>query len=242
MGNPKFFAWPFLASHSPVCFLSLLRHTFSLSTDCLHRTFISHQRLPCPVFLGRQGEVSIHQMFTAARPNLKLMYKLHLTVGWAVPTCSCRCHSFLPAPLWHPPHGGCQIGKSALSLLCFSPVCPKAMLFWASMPCLWIQIPAPMVDSHFYSSVTEINHLVKFIMPGFLSLRGSTFQGTHSGLVLKGFEKDTSPVLSPVCLNYSDGWSITFFFQWILIYFHQACFISLANISEVQQLVLETPI
>lgn len=126
--------------------------------------------------------------------------------------------SFLLAPLQSSPCSGCQIGKMALSPLCFSLRYPKSTLFWAIMSFIWVQIPAPTVDSHFYSSaVTEINYWVKFIMPGFLSLWGNTF-----GELIQDLEKTTSPFLPPAYLNCSNRWHMDFFPQKVQIYFHQS--------------------
>lgn len=117
---------------------------------------------------------------------------------------------------------GDKVGKWPF-LLCLSLMCPKSTLFGAIMSFIWVQTPASMMDSHFYSSaVTEISHWVNFIMPDFLSLWGNTFRRTHSGPVLTGFEEATSPFLLPAYLNCSSRCACGFPPQRVHIYFHQS--------------------
>lgn len=126
----------------------------------------------------------------------------------------------------------------ALSPLCFSLMYPKSTLFWAIMSFIWIQIPGPTVDSHFYSlAVNEINYWVKIIMPGFLSLWENTF-----GELIQDFEKATSPFLPPVYLNYSNRWHMDFPPQkrYKYISISPVYFISLINILVAQQWVVQT--
>lgn len=119
---------------------------------------------------------------------------------------------FLLTPLQSSPGSGCQIGKIVLSPLCFSLMCLKAALFWALMSFLGGSNISPNDRcTCLLSPVTKMCHWVKFVIPGLLSLRENPFQRSYLGPCVKHLRKSLHQCYPPVCLNYSNRWSVNFF-------------------------------
>ena len=126
MWNSEFLTWLFLAGHYPVCFLSSF-HTGFLTFSRPAWAEPSHPIKVLPVNSWGPQQFHPHQIWGAVTPNLKsTVQSPPYYARQPIPTCSCRCYSSLLAPLQSPPGSRCQIGKAALSPLCFSLWCgPK---------------------------------------------------------------------------------------------------------------------
>ena len=206
MGNPKFFAWPFLANHFPVCFLTPLRQDFSLPTDlpAQNLRIISTSHLSS-ISWQAGSECPSNLWCRQTKPKISVSASPHCAVGCSylllqVPPFSAS-PSLEPTSQWVPNWDNCPFffvflsdgpqGHIILGLHAFyfdSNTSPYGRLTFLLFFCDWNKSPGQVHYAWFPLS------------------QGNSFQGTYSGLVLKALKKP-----SRVCLNYSDGWSTDFF-------------------------------